>query len=274
MKIVVLVILLLLPGIVWASMDNRYLERGKVLYENPLRHDVFKVNVSMGYCTVLEFSEKPMLVTVGDNSLIQVEIPQNSKSVVIKPLTEAGQTNLFVFTPGQRFNYKVVIGAPQDVDYVVDATQSLKDRVRSTQRLSMSTILKMARSYGFLKEHHLINDREFVQKNIFYQCAYPKVNIDVIEAFNYKNPHYLFLHIVVHNLTDDAVNLSEKDTSILIHEEKFSPQYVLFDNDKLNPKTKTDGWLILENSLVSIDNKFSLSVGVEDEEYVCKQSIS
>ena len=111
----------------WAD-DNRYLDTDKVFYEKPIEADVLKVNTSLGYCTVLEFPDKPILVTVGDNSLIQVEIPQNSKSVVIKPLQATGETNLFVFTPNQRFNYKVLIGDAQHVDYVLDSKASVEDK--------------------------------------------------------------------------------------------------------------------------------------------------
>jgi len=223
---------------------------------------------------VLEFAEKPMLVTVGDNSLIQVEIPQNSKSVVIKPLQEAGQTYLFVFTPSQRFNYNVVIGDPARVDYVLDSKQALKDKGKGPKRLSLGTVLKMARSYIALKNLGVINGHEFIQRDIFNQCSYRQVSIDFIEAFANKDPHYLVFHIVVHNLTDESVSLREENASIFANDQKFIPQYVLFDNDKLAPSSKTDGWLVLENSFVSIDNKFSLAIGVEDEEYVCKQSVS
>ena len=274
MKTIPFIILMFLSGPLWAGPDNRYLDAGKVLYENPLDQDVLKVKTSLGYCTVLEFAEKPMLVTVGDNSLIQVEIPQNSKSVVIKPLQEAGETNLFVFTPSQRFNYNVVIGTPKEVDYVLAAEQAVKDKGKTSNRLSMGTVLKMARSYDFFKRNKVINDREFIQKNLSYQCSYPKVDIDVVEAFANQDPHYLILHVIVHNVTDELVNLTEQNTSILINNDKFVPQYVLFDDDRLSPRTKTDGWLVLENSFVSIDNTFALGLGVEDEQYVCKQSVS
>ena len=274
MKTIILIALMFLAVPLWASQDNRYLKEGKVLYENPLEQDVLRVRTSLGYCTVLEFPEKPMLVTIGDNSMIQVEIPQNSKSVVIKPLRESGETNLFVFTPSQRFNYNVVIAAAKEMDYVVDAKESLKEKSKTAKKLSMGTVLKMARSYDFFKRSGLINPREFVQKDLFYQCFYPKVNIDVIEAFSYKDPHYLLLHIVVHNQTSDTINLTEQKTDIVINDERFAPQYVLFDNDQLASFNKTDGWLILENSFVSIDNKLSLSLGVEDGEYVCKASVS
>jgi len=274
MKTLMLIMLMFLSGPLWAHQNSRYLQTGKVQYETPLEEDVLKVNTAIGYCTVLEFAEKPMLVTVGDNSLIQVEIPQNSKSVVIKPMQEAGETNLFVFTPSQRFNYNVSIGDPAQVDYVLDSGHMSTKLDKGHSRLSLGTVLKMARSYAGLKSLGVINGREFIQKDIFNQCSYPRVSIDVIEVFANKDPHYLLFHIVVHNLTDETVSLREQNTSILANDQKFVPQYVLFDNDKLAPSSKTDGWLVLENSFVSIDNKFSLSVGVEDEEYVCKQSVS
>ena len=274
MKIMLLITFMLLSGPLWADQDSRYLQSGKVLYETPLEEDVLRVNLALGYCTVLEFPKKPMMVTVGDNSLIQVEIPQNSKNVVIKPLQEAGETNIFIFTPNQRFNYNVIIGDPKHVDYVVDS-QSIKNiDSKGKKQLSLDKFLKMAREYDFLKTHGAINEREFMQKRISAKCSYPNFNIDLIEAFNNKDQNYLVLHILVSNLTDDVLILSEQNTSILINGRKFIPHYVLFDSEQLFPNKETDGWLVLEKSFVSIDNKFALSLGVEDEEYVCKQSIS
>ncbi|MBI3601517.1 MAG: hypothetical protein HY209_01275 [Candidatus Omnitrophica bacterium] len=274
MKTILLALFMFLSGPLWAEPDNRYLDPGKVWFEKPLEEDVMKVNTSIGYCTVLEFPEKPMLVTIGDNSLIQVEIPQNSKSVVIKPLQQSGETNLFVFTPNQRFNYKVIIGGAEQMDYVLDAKESFKDKNQPASRLSLGTVLKIARGYDFFKRNHIINKREFIQKNLFYQCSYPNANVDVIEAFSNKDPHYLLLHIVIHNLTDETINLSEQNTNLFIGDDKFTPQYVLFDSNQVGPLDKTDGWLVLENSYVSIDNKFSISLGIEDQEYVCRPSVS
>jgi hypothetical protein len=270
MKIILLITFMLLSGSLWADVDNRYLQSGKVLYENPLEEDVLRVNLALGYCTVLEFPEKPLLVTVGDNSLIQVEVPQNSKSVVIKPLQNAGETNIFIFTPNQRFNYNVIIGDPLHVDYVVDSQAVKQINLKGKEHLSLEKFLKMAREYEFLKHHNVINEREFMQKSISSQCSYPKFNIDLIEAFSNKDPNYLVLHIRVNNLTDEVFNLIEQSANIQINGQKFIPQYVLFDSDQLFPNNKTDGWLVLENSFVSIDNKFSLTLGVDDEEYTCE----
>src|SRR5271167_4186684 len=101
MKIILLITFMLLSGPLWAEQD-RYLPANKVFYETPLEEDVLMVHLALGYCTVLQFPEKPILVTAGDNSLVQVEIPQNSKSVVIKPLQDTGETNIFIFTPNHR----------------------------------------------------------------------------------------------------------------------------------------------------------------------------
>ena len=275
MKIIMLITFMLISGQVCADQDSRYLQANKVFYEIPLEEDVLRVHLALGYCTVLQFPEKPILVTVGDNSLVQVEIPQNSKSVVIKPLQDAGETNIFIFTPNQRFNYNVVIGDYKKVDYVVDskAINHIDQKVKN--HLTVEELIKTARKYDFLKRHKAVNEREFTQKKISSQCSYPKFNVDLIEAFSNKDPNYLVLHILVNNLTDDEfLNLTEKNTDILVNGRKFIPQYVLFDSDNLVPRNTTDGRLVLENTFVSIDNKFSLSLGVNDEQYVCKQSVS
>jgi len=178
-KILLLLLLLTHSGPLWAQMDNHYLNPGKVVLETPLEEDVMKVHIALGYCTVLQFPQKPTLVTVGDNSLIQVEIPKDSKSVVIKALQPAGETNLFVFTDGQWFNYKVSIGASGDVDYVLDAQGLLKMKGKSEPTLTLDKVLKMARSYGYLKINHLISDKEFERRKLDYQCSFPIADIKV-----------------------------------------------------------------------------------------------
>ena len=274
MKNILLIIFMFLSGPLWAEQD-RYLPANKVFYETPLEEDVLKVHLALGYCTVLQFPEKPILVTAGDNSLIQVEIPKNSKSVVIKPLQDTGETNIFIFTPNHRFNYNAVIGDAKKVDYVVDSKVFNHIDHKTKGHLTIEKLIKMAREYGYLKHHNAINDSEFTQKKISSQCSYPNFNVNLVEAFSNKDPNYLILHILVSNLTNEEIlNLTEQNTNILINGRKFTPQYILFDTDELFPNNNTDGWLVLENSFVSIDNKFSLSLGVGDKEYVCKQTIS
>ena len=267
MKYISLVICLFVAWPVWAQ--DRYVQDGKVVYSNPQEHDVLRVKASFGFCTVLEFPEKPILVTVGDNSLLQVEVPKNSKNVVIKPLENRGTTNLFVFTQNKRFNYEVVISDEKQVDYVVDTKESVKDSAKSKKSISVSGLIKMAQNYPALKELGVIDQRNFLQKDLFYLCNHELLTVNVIETFTYKNPHYLLLHIVVRNIGDRPIELNEKNTNVYIHDQKFIPRYVLFDTHKLKIMEKTDGWLILEDTFISTDNHFTFGIGIEDKEYVC-----
>jgi hypothetical protein len=266
-----LLILMLLSTPAWAQQDGRYLQTNKVFYETPLEQDVLRVHLALGYCTVLQFPEKPILVTVGDNSLVQVEIPKNSKSVVIKPLQGAGETNIFIFTPNYRFNYDALIGDPEKVDYVVDSKVFGQIDSKSKHHLTVDGLIRMARGYDFFQRHNAINTQEFIQKKLSGQCAFENFNVSLIEAFANKDPNYLVLHILVNNSNSDQIlNLEEQNSNILVNGRKFIPQYVLFDRDELYPDKNTDGWLVLENSFISLDNKFSLSFGVGDDTYVCK----
>lgn len=278
MKTIITLFLIFLSSLGFAQTDEHYLNPGKVVLEHPLEEDVIKVNIALGYCTVLEFPEKPTIVTVGDNSLIQVEIPKNSKNVVIKPLQASGETNLFVFTSGQRFNYKVIIGTSENVDYVLDSQGMIKSQAgnkgaKPSDTLTLDKILKMARSYGFLKINHLVDDRVFIRKKLSFRCSYPVGDIDVVEAFTNRKPNYLILHVLISNQSSDDINLNEQKTDILVKGKRLTPQYVLFDKDHLAQSEQTDGWLVLEDKYISVDNKFSVSLGIGDEEYVCKQSI-
>ncbi len=274
MKPLLILITLFLFSINTAIAQERYLEGSKVLYEAPEEADVLKVNTSLGFCTVLEFKEKPMLVTVGDNSLIQVEIPQNSKSVVIKPLQQSGETNLFVFTPSQRFNYKVVIADPANVDYVVDTKDSIPEVAKGEKEIGWIDILNLARNYPILKDIKAVNNRKLTRKDLFYSYSYPKFKIDFIESFSRKNPNYVVLHIVINNTTNNSLKLIEQNTNLFIGKQLFIPHYILFDAHILKANTKTDGWLVLEDTHISTDNKFECQIGFKEQDNVWYTDIS
>jgi hypothetical protein len=223
----------------------------------------------MGFCTVLEFPEKPIMVTVGDNSLLQVEVPKNSKNVVIKPLEDSGTTNLFVFTQNKRFNYEVVISNEESADYVVDTKGAIQEARKSKKDIPLADLIKMARGYAVLSELGDIDKRNFIQKDLFYPCVHDKLEVNVIEAFTYRDPNYLILHIVVRNAGDFPVGLNEQNTKVYVRERRFTPRYVLFDSSRLKVNEKTDGWLILENTFVAMDNRFTFGIGIGEQEYVC-----
>lgn len=223
----------------------------------------------MGFCTVLEFPEKPIMVTVGDNALLQVEVPKNSKNVVIKPLEDSGTTNLFVFTQNKRFNYEVVITNEEGTDYVVDAKGTSKESAKTKKDIPLGDLIKMARGYAVLSELGNIDKRNFIQKDLFYPCTHEKLGIEVIEAFTYRDPNYLILHIVIKNSGDLPIKLNEENTKVYVREHRFTPRYVLFDSSRLKVNEKTDGWLILENTFVAMDNQFTFGIGIGEQEYVC-----
>lgn len=268
MNYLILMILLGLTTPLWAA-EGRYLPDDKVLYESPQEQDVLKVNTALGFCTVLVFPDKPTMVSVGDNSLIQIEVPQNSKSIVIKPVEASGETNLFVFTANQRFNYKVVIGDEHVVDYVIDAKESAPSKTKDQKPITISDLLKMARNYPVLNGLGDINKGKFIHKDLMYQCSNPKFGVTVIEAFSYKNPHHVIFHLKVKNVSQDSYTLNEKNTNVYVNGQKFQPQYVSFDETQLKPGIATEAWLILAGTYISLDNKFTFGIGVGHAEGIC-----
>lgn len=267
MRYFIFMLVIFFAQIVSASEQDRYLQPNKVLYEDPQEDDVLKINTSVGYTTVLEFPDKPSMVTTGDSSLLQIEVPKNSRNVLIKALREEGETNLFVFTPHQRFNYKVIVSDTQNVDYVVDVNEALKKK-KTSNKVPINQLIKMAQNYRVLKESNQINPRFFVQKDIFKEYTSPNLRLKVIEAFSNKEPHYLILHVVIHNMEYTDVELNEKNTNVYVNDQKFKPMYVLFDSTKLAARQETGVWLVLENTHISLENQFTIGVGVYDKEYI------
>jgi hypothetical protein len=267
MKLLILIILIVISPPLWA--DDRYLSESKVLYENPQEQDVLKINTALGFCTVLEFPDKPTMVNIGDNSLIQVEVPKNSKNIVIKPMEESGETNLFVFTADKRFNYKVIIGDERNVDYVVNTNEIVTQNTKDKNSIDIGGLLKMARNYAVLKGLGDINKREFEHKDLMYKCQNPKFEVKVLEAFVQKNPHHIVLHLKVKNISSREYELNEKTTNVYINGQKFQPQYVVIDENHLKQGFSTDAWLVLAGTYISIENKFTFGIGAGHEEALC-----
>lgn len=268
MRYFIFLLLLFLAHPAAASGQDRYLQPNKILYEDPREDDVLMINASIGYTTVLEFPDKPSMVTTGDSSLLQIEVPRNSKNVLIKALRDEGETNLFVFTPDQRFNYKVIVGDKQDVDYVIDVKEAMKNQKETFKEIPVNQLIKMAKNYIVLKELNQINPRVFVQKDIFKEYTSSNFKLKVIETFSNQAPHYLVLHVVIHNMQYSTVELNEKNTNVYVNGQKFKPRYVLFDSTELAARQETDAWLVLENTYISLDNHFTIGVGVYDKEYI------
>lgn len=252
-----------------ADETGRYLSDKKVFYEAPEESEVMVVHTSLGYSTVLAFPEKPIMVSAGDSSLIQVEIPKNSKNVLIKPLYTEGETNLFVFTSNGRFNYHVVIGTAQKSDYVIDVAEQYQ-RIQATHEMNIAIqdLLKIAKNYNALKATGAINNRVFSQKDIFTQSDWEGIRVQLLEVFTWENPHYLILHFDILNLSESSIQLNEKKARVLINGQSFRPHYVLFDTDNVEPDKKVHGWMVLKNTFLAVDNPFALGLGIGGKEHV------
>ena len=268
MRFLIVVLVFIAVNPVFAFEKDRYLQPNKVLYENPREDDVLKINTTIGYTTVLVFPDKPTMVTTGDSSLLQIEVPKNSRNVLVKALRESGETNLFVFTPDQRFNYKVFVGETQNVDYVIDVKEVMRNKERTLKKLPLNQLMKMARNYKVLKESDQINKRNFVQKDVFTQYENSNILLKMIEVFSNQAPHYLIVHAVIHNNQYVSIDLNERVMNVYVNGRKFKPKYVLLDSTTLGSRQETDAWLVLEDTHISLDNQFTIGVGVYDKEYI------
>jgi len=99
---------------------------------------IIPVKTALGYSTVLSFSTKPNSAILGDQDSFKLEYVGNS--ITLKPLIAHATSNLFVFTPYERFNITLKTGTPLEADYHLKlttprtaipieatATQSMKD---------------------------------------------------------------------------------------------------------------------------------------------------
>lgn len=93
--------------------------------------DVGIINTALGYSTVLQLSQKPLNVVLGDQSSFRVEFINDS--ITLKPLRAGAKTNIFIFTDNDRFNLTVKAGPIALVDYVVRIRRVYVDPLQTTQ---------------------------------------------------------------------------------------------------------------------------------------------
>lgn len=274
MKAIIYIIILFLfcPVVRAANSDKAEQESTRVIYEDPTEDDVVTVHSSEGYCTILEFPEKPLMVAVGDSSLIKIEVPANSKTVLIKPLAAAGKSNLFVYTKTRRFNYKVQVGEVSTLDYVIDVRKTMQEQIRSTQSAVTKELLKTVKNYSALEKLGAIKQNLLTRKLIFTQQENDYLVIKFIEGFIYKKPHNLIIHCLIQNKRPNSITFNEGKTYLYANGKKFRPSVVSFDAQVLAGMKETDVWLIISNSYISLENKFTLGLGLGEKEYVFKET--
>jgi hypothetical protein len=91
--------------------------------------DVGMINTSVGYSTVLQLSQKPLNVVLGDQSAFRVEFINDS--ITLKPLRAGSKSNIFIFTENDRFNLTLKSGPASNVDYVVRLRRIYSDPQKS-----------------------------------------------------------------------------------------------------------------------------------------------
>lgn len=119
MRVFLILAVLLGCGTAHASVETRYLQKGKIWYEFPAEDDVLRIYVSPGYVTKVELPESADLVLVGNADFLKVEVSSDKRSVILKALVEEGKTNLLVDTLTLHLNYEVIIKEQELVDYRV-----------------------------------------------------------------------------------------------------------------------------------------------------------
>ena len=93
--------------------------------------EVGVVNTAVGYSTVVQLSQKPLNVVIGDQTSFRVEFINDS--ITIKPLRPGAKTNLFIFTENDRFNLTIRVGPAAAVDYVVRVRRIFSDPQKTVQ---------------------------------------------------------------------------------------------------------------------------------------------
>jgi type IV secretory pathway VirB9-like protein len=76
---------------------------------------IIQVRTAIGYSTILTFNSKPTSAVLGDQDAFKLEYVGNS--ITVKPLISQATSNLFIFTPYERFNITLKTVTSTDVDY-------------------------------------------------------------------------------------------------------------------------------------------------------------
>ena len=257
----------MLACIVLCAMACGFTQKGKVLYDSPGEDDIIVVKLSLGRMTVLSFSDELIVVTIGDEELFKVE--RTKKDVYIKPLFDQGETNLFCWTDKKRYNFHLVIGPLEKVNYVVNV-DSIVEQQNKGKKLSLQDMLYYCKAYDELFKMGILNERilEKTEINKAYKNENYEIGLLVKDIFFHAKPHWLAVSAVIANTGKNTKSLKEKLSNLYVNSRKILPSYVVFNLTALNPGSSTTAYFVLENTNISKENEFIPSVGIGNEE-VC-----
>jgi hypothetical protein len=119
----------------------------------------------MGYSTVLQLSQKPLNVVLGDQAAFRVEFINDS--ITIKPLRPNAKSNIFIFTENDRFNLTIKSGSVSLVDYVIRLRRIYSDpqktiqleKNRTNSGLKLSLIRATSKQSEYFLDFSILNQR-------------------------------------------------------------------------------------------------------------------
>ena len=263
---------LLLVGLSICLLACGFTQKGKILYDSPTEDDIIVVNLALGRETVLSFSEPVIVPSVGDEEMIRVEKAMMGKDIHLKPRkVEASgvETNLFCWTEKKRYNFHLIVGPVEKVNYVINVDSVVEQQNRG-KKLSLQDMLYYCRAYDQLYKMGIINERVLERTGInkVYQNKGYGVELKVKDIFFHQRPHWLAISVKVTNRGQNIKWLKKRLSYLYINGHKRMPSSVIFDLTELSAGSSTLAYFVLEDTNLSRDNNFVPSIGVGNEE-VC-----
>ncbi|MEQ1664560.1 MAG: TrbG/VirB9 family P-type conjugative transfer protein, partial [Bdellovibrionales bacterium] len=172
-------------------------------------NEVGTIHTSVGYSTVIQLSQKPLNVVLGDQSAFRIEFIGDN--ITIKPIRSGATSNLFIFTQNDRFNLTVKSGASNIVDYVVRIRRIFEDSKKIVS-------LNFYRTNSNLRLYML----KYTQKD-----------------------ESLFIDFSVHNLSEKIITLVPELFRVVVDQNLKPIRSLYLASTKINPKESINGSLMV-----------------------------
>ncbi len=114
---------------------------------------IYSVSTAIGHSTLLNFESAPTSVALGDQDAFKVEYI--GKSVLIKPLIQAAQTNLFVFVGETKFGFRLLTVEKEAADFSINILPQKQHIHQSKpQTLAFSQVGKQVQNKDYTLQLH------------------------------------------------------------------------------------------------------------------------
>ena len=249
-----------------AKAVDRYDTQGQVIFENyPEKANVMQVYLRSGFATKLEFEESVDLTVNGNNRMLSLIESKDRKSLILYPKQISGVTNLLVDTKKRKMNYEVVIGNEEVLDYRISGNESTRKDILSQENIPLGHLVRLANNYKTIKELGILTDEEFMHKSFNTTYNNKAVVIYLRRVLSYRSPHYLFFDIEIINGSGEMIEIDKKNTIVLVNGKEFKPEFTALYDSTLLSNERTNGWIVLEHTQLSMENNFKFSMEINNE---------